>query len=257
MTPTPPMAGESRKKAYFISDLHLGATYDGSSRRRERMVVDFLRSIKYDASELYLLGDILDYWFEYRTVVPRGYVRFFGALAALADSGVKITWFIGNHDIWLFDYLRDEIGVEIVDGVDIRDILGAKFLLSHGDGVGHLKRGFRLIRSVFRNRVAQKLYSAIHPRWTIPFAHRWSSHSRLSELSELPFRGDEEPLLVFARETHKADPSIQYFVFGHRHLAIDTELDTDCRFIILGDWLTQFTYGVFDGQKFKLERFVE
>lgn len=140
---------QSEKSVYFISDLHLGATYLPSTREKERKLVNFLMSIKDSASELYLMGDILDYWFEYRTVVPRGYIRFFGALALLADNGVKITWFIGNHDIWLFDYLSSEIGLTIVDGIQIRDILGSKFLLTHGDGVGKLKRGFRIIRSVF------------------------------------------------------------------------------------------------------------
>ncbi|MDE6757468.1 MAG: UDP-2,3-diacylglucosamine diphosphatase, partial [Muribaculaceae bacterium] len=175
----------SQKPIYFISDLHLGSTYDPHSRQRERLVTEFLESIADKAGAIYLVGDILDYWYEYRTVVPRGYVRFFGALAALADKGVKITWFIGNHDIWLFDYLRDEIGIEIIDGQLVTDIYGKRFLITHGDGVGKLPRGFRFIRSVFRNRVCQKLYASIHPRWTIPFALKWSSHSRSNE-KEMP-----------------------------------------------------------------------
>lgn len=241
-----------RKAVYFISDIHLGASYVESSRHKELLVVRFLESIADKASELYLMGDILDYWFEYRTVVPRGYVRFFGALARLADSGVKIHWFIGNHDIWLFDYLRDEIGIEVVDGVVQRNILGKNFLLTHGDGVGRLKPSFRFIRAVFRNRVCQKLYSSIHPRWTIPFAHRWSSHSRCSQKSAIPWRGENETLLKYSLGMLTQYPDIDYFVYGHRHLMVDIQLSAKARLIVLGDWLTNFSYGCFDGEKFIL-----
>lgn len=247
----------SRDKAiYFISDLHLGTTYDPSSRQREKAVVQFLESIAGDAAELYMVGDILDYWYEYRTVVPRGYVRFFGALASLVDRGVKVTWFIGNHDIWLFDYVRDEIGVTIIDGVLIAELFNKRFFITHGDGVGRLPRGFRFIRSVFRNRVCQKLYAAIHPRWTIPFAHRWSSHSRSTAKPLPPFDIKSDVLAVFARqwEVDHPDEKIDYFVFGHRHLMVNEKLPgTDARVIILGDWLTHFSYGYFDGEKFELK----
>lgn len=239
-------------KAYFISDLHLGASYTTDDRGRERKVADFIDSLRGKADELYLVGDILDYWFEYRTVVPRGYVRFFGALAALADSGVKITWFIGNHDIWLFDYIRDEIGVDVVDGALVKDIKGKKFFITHGDGVGRLDLGFRFIRSVFRNRICQKLYSGIHPRWTIPFAHRWSSHSRTNEKA-FGFDPATDSMIEFARETYREDPSINYFVFGHRHVVCQTAIAPDCEAVILGDWLTHFSYGVFDGKKFEMQ----
>lgn len=253
--PSRPICETVLKTVYFISDLHLGATYMPEARAKERLIVKFLESIKSDASHLYLMGDILDYWFEYKTVVPRGYIRFFGALASLADAGVKITWFIGNHDIWLFDYLSSEIGIEIVDGSQIRQINGKNFFLSHGDGVGDLPRGFRIIRSVFRNKICQKLYSAIHPRWTIPFAHRWSSYSRTKEKAVIPFLGEDEPLLKFARKTLSSDPEINFFIFGHRHLMIDRPLSDSCRFIILGDWLTNFSYGTFDGENFILTRY--
>lgn len=243
---------ESSKRVYFISDIHLGAAYEPSTRDKEKRVVDFLKSITDDATHLYLMGDILDYWFEYRTVVPRGYVRFFGQLATMADRGIKITWFIGNHDIWLFDYLRDEIGIEVIDGSRVVEIFDKRFFLAHGDGVGQLPRSFRFIRSLFRNRGCQKLYSAIHPRWTIPFALRWSSHSRKKENSTPPFQGDHEPLLAFAREELKRDPSINWFVFGHRHLLVDIPLSPTCRFVILGDWLNSDSYAVFDGENFTL-----
>ena len=246
-----------QKPIYFISDLHLGSTYDPNSRQRERLVTEFLESIADTAGTIYLVGDILDYWYEYRTVVPRGYVRFFGALAALADKGVKITWFIGNHDIWLFDYLRDEIGIEIIDGQLITEIYGKRFLISHGDGVGKLPRGFRFIRSVFRNRVCQRLYASIHPRWTIPFALKWSSHSRSNEKALPPFDISSDPLAEYAREWQTKHPHehIDYFVFGHRHIMVDRELDDGAKVIILGDWLKHFSYGYYDGENLSLHHF--
>ncbi len=241
------------KKIYFISDLHLGATYLDRPLDYEKRVVRFLRSIKDDVSELYLLGDILDYWYEYRTVVPRGFVRFFGALADLADSGVKVTWFIGNHDIWIFDYIPSELGVEVIDGSVVRDIAGKRFFLSHGDGVGKLPGGFRFMRSIFRNRFCQMLFSAVHPRWTIPFAHRWSLHSR-DFSPEIPkFAGAEnEPLVAFAREYQLTHDPVDYFVFGHRHVLVDYHLPEGGQLVILGDWIHHFSYGVFDGKAFSL-----
>ena len=186
-----------RQNTYFISDLHLGATYLKNPHDYERRVVRWLHSIKNDAKSLYLMGDILDYWYEYRNVVPRGYVRFLGALAELVDSGVEVTWFIGNHDIWIFDYLPNEIGVKVVDGYQVKDIDGKRFFLSHGDGLGKLKFGFKIIRSVFRNRFCQWLFSAIHPRWTVPFAHRWSSHSRNYSDEKPVFENPEAKKEVF------------------------------------------------------------
>ena len=248
---------ESKRPIYFISDLHLGTTYDATTRQRENLVVEFLESIADKAGALYMVGDILDYWFEYRTVVPRGYVRFFGALAKLADNGVKIYWFIGNHDIWLFDYLRDEIGLNVIDGQHVTEIYGKRFLITHGDGVGELPRGFRIIRSIFRNRICQKLYSSIHPRWTIPFAHNWSSHSRKNEKEMPEFDITTDPLAIYAKEWqagHTQEP-IDYFVFGHRHIMVDHKQTSGERLIILGDWLKFFSYGIFDGNDFKLMQF--
>ena len=176
---------EKRRLTYFLSDFHLGARYFDSPLDNERRVVAFLDSIKDSAKEIYLLGDILDYWYEYRYVVPRGFTRFFGKIAELSDLGVKIYWFIGNHDIWIFDYLPSELGITVVDGPLVKDISGKRFFLDHGDAVGKRKLSFRILRSVFRNKVCQKLYAAIHPRWTIPFALGWSAREK-SVLKNLP-----------------------------------------------------------------------
>lgn len=242
--------------AYFISDLHLGASYLHNPLDYERRVVRWLKSIEGKVSHLFLLGDILDYWYEYRYVVPRGFTRFFGQLATMADAGVKITWFIGNHDIWIFDYLPSELGVKMVDGDLVEELFGKRFYMAHGDAVGKLPVGFRIIRSIFRNRFCQRLYAAIHPRWTVPFAHGWSQHSRQSgtdkpDFSLLP----EDPMVVFAEEyqhEHESD-SVDFFIFGHRHLLVDYKLTAGGNLIVIGDWIHHFSYGRWDGKTFVLE----
>lgn len=247
-----------RNVTYFISDLHLGATYLPDGDAYERRVVRWLQSIKDDAEALYMLGDVLDYWYEYRTVVPRGFIRFFGELARLADSGVKIYWFIGNHDIWLFDYLRDEIGLTVVDGFLEKEIYGKMFFLSHGDGLGKLKPSFRFIRKLFRNKFCQKLYSGIHPRWTIPFALKWSTHSRNFNEVIPQFEGpDKEPLIAFSKEYLNTHPDINYFVYGHKHVLVDYPISSTSEVVILGDWIHHFSYGKWDGKDFKLLTFRE
>lgn len=243
---------------YFLSDIHLGAAYIGDHREHEKRVVRFLRSIAHDATRLYLLGDVLDYWWEYRKVVPRGFTRFLGVLAELADAGVEIFWFKGNHDVWLFDYLSSEIGLRVCDGAVIEEIQGKRFFLEHGDGVGELPRMFRLLRRMFRSRVLQRLYAAIHPRWTIGLAHAWSSHSRKTggyvPLAQEP---DKNTLVRFASDYDAQHPGeIDYFIFGHQHVALDEPVGRDgARVVILGDWISKFTYAKFDGHTLSLETF--
>ncbi len=239
---------------YFLSDLHLGAPYFPDSREAEIRVVGWLESIRHDAEAIYLLGDILDYWYEYRYVVPRGFVRFFGKLAELTDSGIKIVWLIGNHDIWIRDYIPSELGVEVHDGSLVETIQGKKVYMTHGDGVGRLPAGFRFIRSVFRNRFCQWLFSGIHPRWTVPFAYSWSRHSRTH--GEPPDQWSH-PLLdhlrEFAREYHAAHPDIDYFLFGHLHIVVDEEIAPGARLLLLGDWITRFTYARMEKGKIELK----
>lgn len=239
-------------KTYFLSDFHLGAKYIDNPRKQEQRIVSFLESIRNDAKEIYLLGDILDYWFEYRYVVPKGYVRFFGKIAELADSGIKIYWFIGNHDIWIFDYLPSELGVEIVDGSQIKQIDGKTFFIAHGDGLGDESRSFRMLRAFFRNRFCQRLYAGIHPRWTMPFALNWSRSNRVNG-EDRPF-GCDEPLQRFVTN-YKEDQKIDYFVFGHRHVAVDKSIGNNSRLIILGDWIKLYSYAVYDGNDLRLQFF--
>lgn len=241
---------------YFISDIHLGARYIADHKAHERIITDWLKSIKPTARRLYLLGDILDYWYEYREVVPRGYIRFFGALADLADSGVEITWLKGNHDIWIFDYLPNEIGFRLVDGSLTETIDGKRFFLEHGDGVGKIPTTYRLLRSTFRNHLCQRLFATIHPRWTVAFAHRWSSHSRLSgnDLSSTSSTiHDNDSLLEFARQHNLQGGNIDFFIFGHRHCIANKQIDnSDSRIILLGDAFRLFTYAKWDGNKLEI-----
>lgn len=239
------------KKAYFLADLHLGAQAGDSRHESERSAVAFLDSIKGDAREVYLLGDILDYWFEYRHVVPRGFVRFFGKLAELADSGVKITWLIGNHDIWIFDYLPAELGLEVYDGTIEREILGTSFLMQHGDAVGGTRK-FRFMRAMFRNRICQWLYSGIHPRWTVGFAHGCSRRSRANDKEGMADRNLDAAMEKWCEDRIKDGDKARYFVFGHLHREVRRSLPEGREMIVLPPWSIQRGYGVYDGEKFEI-----
>lgn len=244
------------KNVYFLSDLHLGASYLKNPLECEKRVVRFLDSIKDKASEIYLLGDILDYWYEYKCVVPKGYVRFFGKLAELADSGIKIYWFIGNHDIWIFDYLPKELGIQVIDGIEVKEILGKRFFLNHGDAVGKRKPSFLFIRWLFRNKVCQFLYSILPSRLTIPFAHSWSNHSRNSENGDCS-NSALQNLTNFVKEHSKTNPDINYYIFGHLHIIANDKINNNTFCIVLGDWIDKFSYAVFNGQNISIEHFSE
>lgn len=240
---------------YFLSDLHLGAPYFADSREAERRVVAFFDHIKSDAEAIYLLGDVLDYWYEYRYVVPRGFVRFFGKLAEMADSGIRIVWMIGNHDIWINDYIPTELGVEVIDGTLTEKIGDKIFFLTHGDGVGKMKRSFRFLRSLFRNKVCQKAFSAIHPRWTVPFAYNWSRHSR--DKGEQRGVADNvilSGLKTFTQEYHAMHPEINFFIYGHVHILSREEISQGCEMIVLGEWIHTFSYAVFKENELKLSK---
>ena len=240
------MAG---RNTYFISDLHLGAKYMDEPLENERRVCRFLDSIKDDAARLFLLGDILDYWYEYKYVVPRGYIRFLGKLAELADAGVEITWVVGNHDVWLFDYLRDQIGLTVLTGHTVVDVDGRHFLISHGDDVGVQPVMYRFTRWCFHNRVCQFLYAAIHPRWTYPIATGWSNESRKtsskhSEAQHNKSMDAVQRLIEFSTAYAASHPQIDAFFYGHVHYASDVRRDGMPPVILLGNWLSSFSYAV-------------
>jgi len=240
------MAG---KKAYFISDLHLGAKYLNDPIERERRVCRFLDSIMGDAAELYLLGDILDYWYEYKHVVPRGHIRFLGKLAEVADSGVSITWVTGNHDVWLFDYLRDQIGMTVLHGHTLVNVLGKRLLISHGDDVGVQPAMYRFTRWCFYNKVCQWLYAAIHPRWTYPIATAWSNDNRSKRDPEQLKMISERAagrLIDFSREHSSVHHEVDAYIYGHIHLARIVSGQDVPPVIFLGEWITLNSYVVLD-----------
>ena len=247
------------KRTYFISDLHLGAKYMHDPVERERRVCRFLESIKDDAAELFLLGDILDYWYEYKYVVPRGYIRFLGKLAELADAGVKITWVTGNHDVWLFDYLRDQIGLTVLYGHTEVETQGKRILISHGDDVGVQPAMYRFTRWCFYNKVCQWLYASVHPRWTYPVATAWSNENRSRRDPEQLKAISEHAaarLMDFSRDYHASHPEVEAFVYGHIHIARVQEQEGLPPVVFLGEWISLNTYVILDetGQ-FQLKSF--
>ncbi len=251
--------GEIRKKIYFASDAHLGARFHKDPIELEKKLVRWLDIIKDDASALFLLGDIFDYWYEYKHVVPKGYIRFLGKLAELSDKGIEIHIFIGNHDIWMFDYLPQQIGAIIHRDVLKIDLLGKRFFLGHGDEVDFRSKSFRFIRALFRNKFCQRLYAAIHPRWTFGFALGWSLSSRKSGIKKghtQEYKGESSEYLVsFAKEYLQTHPDINFFIFGHRHIMLDLMLTHTSRLIIAGDWMQLFSYVEWDGETLALKQF--
>lgn len=249
------------KNVYFISDAHLGSRATPHGRTQERRLVRFLDSIKHKASAVYMLGDMFDFWYEYKLVIPKGYTRFLGKISELTDMGVEVHFFTGNHDIWCGDYLEKECGVVLHRQPQTVEIGDKLFLLGHGDGLGDPDRKFRFLRTLFRNKVCQRMFSCLHPRWAVEFGLSWAHHSRLGHMesgAEPGYLGeDKEYLVLYAKDYLKTHPAINYFIFGHRHIELDLMLSRDNRIVILGDWITLFTYAVFDGERLYLESYIE
>lgn len=243
------------KKIYFISDLHLGAKALNDNRARELLFVDWLESIRPDAAMLIILGDYFDFWFEYKKVVPKGFVRSLGALATICDSGIPVHFFTGNHDIWAFDYLSEEVGMILHKESVTMELHGKKFFLSHGDDLGKKDFGYQLIKNFFHLPLAQWAFAKIHPDLSFRLAHYWSKKSRLSYKN-----GDKGIKSIESEEQYQVARSIaekehfDYFVFGHRHIIVNEPVAENSRLIILGDWIRKFSYGVFDGNEFSIER---
>lgn len=245
------------KKIYFISDLHLGLYPEEKSLEREKLLVKWLDSIKSDVAELYLMGDIFDFWHEYRKVVPRGFIRFLGKLAEISDNGTKIYFFTGNHDIWTYDYLQKELNITIYHKPVIRDLNGYKLFLSHGDNWGSREYGYKILKAIFTNKVIQWLFARIHPNAAIAFGQRWSRTSRFAKgLVAEPYRGDsKEKQIIYAKEKLKTE-YFDFFIIGHRHIPFDIKISDKCRVINVGDWINNFSFAVLDGQKLELKSFL-
>lgn len=248
------------KNVYFLSDAHLGSLAIEHGRMQERRLVRFLDSIKNKASAVYLLGDMFDFWDEYKYVVPKGYTRFLGKLSELTDMGVEVHFFTGNHDLWTYGYLEEECGVTLHRRATTTEIYGKVFFLAHGDGLGDPDHKFKLLRKMFHNRTCQILLNAIHPRWGMALGLNWAKHSRLKRKDgkEMPYLGENKEYLVkYAKQYMQHHTNIDYFMFGHRHIELDLMLSKKTRLMILGDWIWQFTYAVFDGEHMFMEEYVE
>ncbi len=248
------------KNVYFISDAHLGSWALNHRRTQERRLVKFLDSIKDKASAVYLLGDMFDFWFEFRYVVPRGYTRFLGKISELTDMGIEVHYFTGNHDIWTYGYLEDECGVILHTKPTTMEIADKVFFLAHGDGLGDPDKKFKILRSLFHSRICQRMLGALHPRWSMWIGQTWAKHSRLKRLDgkEEPYMGeDKEYLVLFTKEYMKNHPEVDFYIYGHRHIELDLMLSKKARMVILGDWIWQFTYAVFDGEHLFMENYIE
>ena len=230
-------------KTYFVSDVHLGLQV-GDPADRERRFTDFLNALPSDTESLYLLGDIWDFWYEYRDVVPKGYIRVFAALTSLMDRGVKIYFFPGNHDIWTYGYF-EELGMKRLEQPHVVEIAGKKFCLGHGDGLGPVPSGYRFLRGVFHNRALQILFSMLHPWIAFRFGNGWSRHNRLSHDISYEFKGAEEPLYKFAEE-FAVENKVDHFIFGHYHDDVCMELPSGAQLHVMKDWINASPYIVAD-----------
>jgi UDP-2,3-diacylglucosamine hydrolase len=245
------------QKIYFASDFHLGIPDYESSLQREKKLVRWLEEIRSDASAIFLMGDIFDFWFEYKTVVPKGYTRLLGKLAEITDEGIPVHLFTGNHDIWAFKYLHQELNIQLHRHPELHRIAGKTFYLAHGDGLGPGDNGYKFLKKVFSNRVNQFLFRWLHPDIGSGMGLYFSSKSRLANIVKENKPGylnriEDEMLYNYATGLVKNGTEADYFIFGHRHRPLDVELENKSRLIILGDWLTHFSYAEFDGNKLSL-----
>lgn len=241
------------QKIYFASDFHLGAPDKASSLEREKKLIRFLDECSTDAAEIFLVGDLFDFWFEYKRAVPRGFVRVLGKIAELCDRGIPIHVFTGNHDMWIFDYLPSETGVKLYRDPIVREWNGKKFMIGHGDGLGPGDYGYKFIKKVFASKVSQWLFARLHPNFGIWLADFWSRKSRShTGGSDAVFLGeDKEWLVQYSKEILEKE-HFDYFIFGHRHLPLHIQLNEKSKYINLGDWIQYYSYAVFDGEKTEL-----
>ncbi len=242
------------KKIYFASDFHLGAPNASTSRERELKIINWLNHIEQDAQAVFLVGDLFDFWFEYQQVIPKGFVRIQGKIAAMVDRGIQVYFFLGNHDMWMKKYFSEELGVIMVsDELEIK-IGTQKFYIAHGDGLGPGDLGYKFIKRVFRNKLCQFLFSCLHPKIGLSLAQYFSKKSRVQTgTKDINYtKKEDEWLYQFCKEKNKGE-SFDYFIFGHRHLPMDITIENDARYLNLGEWINFYTYAEFDGTNLALK----
>ena len=239
----------SGKKIYFLSDFHLGAPNRSISLEREKRIAQFLDEIKKDAAEIFIVGDLFDFWYEYRKVVPKGYTRILGKLAQLTDSGIFIHFFVGNHDMWMSGYFEEELNIPVFYEPKVFEWNSKKFYIGHGDGLGPGDQGYKFIKKIFRNKFCQWLFGVLPPAIGVGMADYFSRKSRAAtgQIDEQFLGEEKEWLIIYSKEVLQKK-HFDYFIFGHRHLPIDFSLNNNSRYINLGDWIRYCTYAVFDGE---------
>ena len=248
-----PISLPAQQKVYFASDFHLGSPDWENSRMREDKVVRWLDRISHDAHCIFLLGDVFDFWFEYRQVVPKGYIRLLGKLSQLVDQGIGLYLFTGNHDLWMFDYFTQELNVPVILHPVSLQINQHQFHVGHGDGLGPGDNTYKVIKKVFTSRLGQRLFALIHPDWGIAFAQRWSAHSRIKNLTkDESFRSKEEEWIYQYCQTVEHQQHHDYYIFGHRHLVLDIPLNESSRYINTGEWINSCYYACYDGNSLSL-----
>ncbi len=245
---------QSSKKIYFLSDFHLGAPNASVSLDREKRVVKFLNEIKEDAATVFIVGDLFDFWYEYKKVVPKGYVRILGKLAELTDAGIMVHFFVGNHDMWMKDYFQKELNIPVYYEPVPFEFYGKRFLIGHGDGLGPGDHGYKFIKRIFRNKACQWLFGILPPYIGIGLADYFSRKSRAKTgTKDEVFMGEDEEWLVNYSKEQLQQKHYDYFIFGHRHLPLDIKLNEKSRYINLGDWIKYDSYAVFDGNELSLK----
>lgn len=244
------------KKIYFLSDFHLGVPDPASSLLREKRIVRFLGEAQRDAAVIFIVGDLFDFWYEYRKVVPKGFVRILGKMGEITDSGIPIHFFVGNHDMWMNGYFEKELNIPVYHRPQSFEFSGKKFLIGHGDGLGPGDHGYKFIKKVFRNRVCQTLFGLLPPYIGMGLAHYFSNSSRAATgMSDEKFLGEEKEWLIqYCKEVLKTE-YFDYFIFGHRHLPIDFSFPGGSRYINLGDWIRYNSYAAFDGHRLELKNY--
>ncbi|HQQ93645.1 MAG TPA: UDP-2,3-diacylglucosamine diphosphatase [Bacteroidia bacterium] len=245
-----------QKRVYFASDFHLGVPTLEKSHAREKRICAWLDSIKDHTSELYLVGDLFDFWWEYKYTVPKGTVRLLGKIAEFSDAGIPVHFFVGNHDLWMKDYFSSELGVQVHHKAIIREHGGKKFYIGHGDGLGPGDRWYKFLRLIFASKTLQWCYSRLHPNLAFYLARASSRRSKESTgESDAIFLGKEKEWLYQYCLNYLKQEHIDYFVFGHRHLPLDLELGERSRYLNLGDWIRYDSFAEFDGEKLSLLSF--
>lgn len=240
---------------YFTSDLHLGYPNHTTGLERERLICSWLDSIQDDVEELYLLGDIFDFWYEYKRVIPKGYSRFMGRIAELCDRGIPVHFFTGNHDVWMFDYFPAELGVQVHSEPLIKEFNGKRFFLHHGDGLGKGDTGYRFMKRCFQSKTLQWMFATLlHPNFSQWIGNKWSRTSRSSKDYTHIFGNEDELITKFARQTLSSQ-HFDYFIFGHWHSPVVYPLSSGSSLVILGDWLESNTFASWDGSTLSLNRY--